>query len=168
MITLLSALVLMVCTSYWRWHDGRDAGVRWEHSSSYTIPLVLIACAVAYGMPTWDPIYAGAILACGVLTWRLLLKGFAGWDQWKYMLTTRALPTALAGGAFALYFHSWTALVFALSGLGVAAAYVLSNKFVESYMAKNDRNLPYIYGKIHWGYAGEISHGLFVLGLALL
>jgi len=192
MEAIIAAIVLGILTGIWRYHDGRDEhptkwiawGYRWRSSSAYSIPLCLAAGLCAYGPWVYD---LDRIIGVGlivVVTWRLLLNGFKwpklvrdkawfqkhkGWDSLIYMAWSRALPTLIVGAAFGLYFQSWISIFYAASGLMVASVYVLSSQYVKSYMEANDRQMPLMFGtRLHWGYAGEISHGAFVFGLALL
>ena len=78
------ALVLGICTSIWRYHDGRDEhetklialGYRWKGSSSYSIPLCIAAGLVAYGPWVLDYSRLIGVGLVTLVTWRLLLNGY--------------------------------------------------------------------------------------------
>ncbi len=168
-VTILAALLLGIATSIWRWHDGRDAELRWANSSSYAAVLSLVAGALAYGPWVLDYTRLGVVAFATIFVWRMLLMGFDGWENWGYILKSRAAPTAAVGVAIGIYFQSFALAALALSGLLVAVTYVCLAKREQIQKAKLGQTVTEYriacFTAQQWG---EISHGFFTMGLALM
>jgi len=140
---ILPALVIGALTAYWRYVDGSDN--RWPHSNVYAWALVLAACAANFGwrVPELDA-HTTVVGVAGVLVGWLLTKGRPG-DQWFPHVNDQgkklqgcaigyALPTLAVGLSVGIVnSHTLGPIVFAFSGLCVAASYCELTRIESQY-----------------------------------
>ena len=165
MIDILVIVLFGAATATWRWWGGSDR--RWPKSNLYGIALCLAAGAWAsqLQLENW-PVAIPTVVAA----W-LTLRGMPGWEHWlpnrnaqgkkrSGMLLGFALPTLLAGAAYAVLTGDWhLAIPYSISGLLLAAVYVVGTDQED-----NICPLPFFPAE-QWG---RLSYSFITAGVAAL
>tara|TARA_R110000765_G_scaffold52682_1_gene105876 strand:- start:103 stop:558 length:456 start_codon:yes stop_codon:yes gene_type:complete len=135
----------IIYTSIWRYCDGSDK--RWPKSNLFIL-LPLLAGTVLFLWPF--ELTDLPILVPLIVTGYLMVRGMPGWTEWNKMLLGFGLPTAGAAVVFTITNDiSVEVIMYAVSGSGVAATYVVLSKIGD---------LKWLTAEI-WG---RLSYGLIV------